>query len=271
MKTVSIQTAAGLTMRGTICGSGQTVLLLHGIPGSSGIWKGVVEQLSKTHQVVVPDLIGFGKSSRTTDPELLWTTHQAQAIRALLQQSGVRSCCVVGHDYGGPVSAALYQQAPELFSHLMLLSTNLFGDTPIPFPLSGILLPGIGSMWARMLFSRPSLNMLVKKGLPKPKKPSFQPVDYTGDAAQGAAIRVIFYTALKEISKRYAPVEQSLRDVGCPSQVLWGEKDMFFSVEQGKRTARHIGADFELISGAGHFLPHEHPEKIVAAIKKLCR
>lgn len=67
----------------------------------------------------------------------------------------------------------------------------------------------------------------------------------------------------------YAPVERSLRDLQVPVVVGWGDRDSFFDVAQGRRTADAAGGRLRLFEGAGHFLPHERPTEVAEEIEKL--
>jgi pimeloyl-ACP methyl ester carboxylesterase len=270
MQTRKITTKNGLQIAARVTGEGEDVLLLHGIPGSAAVWESVTEELGKTHRVIAPDLIGFGRSSRTGRIEDLWTGNQADCLIELLDTLGTDEVHVVGHDYGGPVAAALYDRMADRFRSLILASTNTFGDTPVPFPLSGVLWLGIGGLWERLLFSRPSLAMMVKSGtgIPKPEHLDLEP--YLGDRGQVRSIRIIFATALRELSERYEPVTGTLSRCTVPAAVLWGDRDPFFSIEQGQRTAALINkARFIRLEGAGHFLPEERPKEIIEAVRSM--
>jgi pimeloyl-ACP methyl ester carboxylesterase len=252
-------------------GSGPTVLLLHGIPGAGAVWNRVGDRLAAGHRVICPDLIGFGHSARSDDIRVLWADAQADGVLALLDDLEVTRALVVGHDFGGPVAAHLMAKAPSRFAGLVLASTNTFGDTPIPFPLSGILWPGIGGIWARMLFSAPSLRMMVRQGVGT-NAPRLDPSVYVGDRGQVEAIRAIFSTALRELAKRYQPITDTLQGVHVPTRVVWGDRDPFFPLAQAERTAGLIeGATVTVLAGAGHFLPAERPTELADTIAALWR
>lgn len=250
-----------------VVGEGPPILLLHGIPSSGAIWRSVAGMLSAGRRVLVPDLVGFGHSARSLDVEALWADAQATAVLALLDDLRIPSVLAVGHDFGGPVAAHLLAQAPARVSGLVLASTNAFSDTPVPFPLSGILWPGLGRAWERLLFSGPSLRMMVRRGVGA-DSPRLDPAIYVGDKAQAAATRAIFATALRELATRYQPITEMFRKVSVPTTVVWGDRDPFFPVAQAHRTAELIrGAELAVLPGAGHFLPEERPQQLVEEIE----
>ena len=271
MKIVKTQLKDGLHLAFKQYGSGpQIYLLLHGIPGSSHAWAWVAQKLSsESSTVLVPDLLGFGQSARPLNFSGLWLEAQAQALTEGLEQLGVDKFHLVGHDYGGPVSVTLYKKIPGKVKSLMLLATNTFTDTPIPFPLVLIKAPIIGGLWSKAIFSKPSLSIMLKQGVGNKTAP-LDSNSALGDKLQLRAIATIFYFALRELKFRYKAVEDYLPNIKVPTTVIWGTKDPFFSVKQGMRTANAIpGAKFIPLDGAGHFLPEERPDEIALELKKL--
>jgi pimeloyl-ACP methyl ester carboxylesterase len=261
--------AEGRWIAAQVAGSGQTILLLHGIPGVGAVWSEVSRLLSARYRVVVPDLVGFGDSARADDIQTLWADAQAAAVVALMDDLRIDEALVVGHDFGGPVAAHLVAQARRRVAGLVLASTNAFSDTPIPFPLSGILWPGVGRAWERMIFSAPSLRMMVKQGVGD-RATKLDPHLYVGDREQARAIRIIFGSALRDLASRYGPITQMLGRVDVPTRVVWGDRDPFFPVEQAHRTAELIrGAHTTVFPGAGHFLPEERPAELVEEVDRL--
>jgi len=263
--------SGGRWIAAEVVGSGPVILLLHGIPGAGAVWSGVRDRLAAHHRVIVPDLVGFGESARSDDIRELWADAQAGATLEVLNELDAARVIAVGHDFGGPVAAHLIAAAPNRFAGLVLASANAFGDTPIPFPLSGILWPCVGGLWARMLFSAPSLRMMVRRGV-GPDAPRLDPSLYVGDRGQAEAIRVIFKTALRELAERYEPVTDTLRQVRVPARVVWGDRDPFFPVSQAERTAALMkGSTVLVLPRAGHFLPGERPAELAETITALCQ
>ena len=251
-------------------GAGPTVVLVHGIPGSGATWRTVADRLASHHRVLVPDLVGFGATGGNPLITALRADAQANALASALERFDVHAATVVGHDFGGPVALRLLDDRPDLVGGLGLLATNAFADTAIPFPLSSVTWPRIGPVAARMLFSRPALRLLTRRMVGTP------PVrldlrSYVGDAAQARAIRLIFTDSLVNLAERYRPLEAILSGVTVPAAVIWGDRDPFFPLAHGKRTAAALGVDLRVLAGAGHALPEERPEDVAGAITELVR
>jgi pimeloyl-ACP methyl ester carboxylesterase len=249
-------------------GEGPAVVLLHGIPGSSASWHAVRNLLARDHDVVIPDLLGFGSSHRPRELHQLHATAQAAAVELLLDELRCSEATVVGHDFGGPVALLLARSRPDLVARLALFATNAFTDTPVPFPLSTIKLPLVGRLAAAMLFSAPSLRLMLRVGVGQPSV-RLDAAAYIGDQNQRHAIGTIFDGSLRHLSELYAPVEAALGALRIPTHVGWGDRDPFFSVEHGRRTATALNATFEILPQAGHFLPEERPTEVAAAIRSL--
>lgn len=248
-------------------GNGPTVVLLHGIPGQGRAWDRVQAALDGAFDVVVPDLIGFGDSERPSQPTIedVGPAAQAATVAALLDELGVKHATIVGHDFGAPVAVLLAAARPDLVGALSFLAGNTFPDTPIPFPLSLTTAPAIGGFFSRLLFSAPSLKLMLRQGI----GPGSSPPDagiYLGDGGQHRTIATIFSGALTRLAELYAPVATALGALEVPVHVGWGDRDPFFPLEQGERTAAAANASLHVFHGAGHFLPHERPAEVAREI-----
>ena len=245
-----------------------TFVLLHGIPGSARTWDAVATRLG-SERVLAPDLLGFGAAPTPDGQDGLLAARQAAHIESVLEQTGVARAVVVGHDFGGPVAVHLYRRAPERVAALALFATNAFPDTPVPFPLNTLGLPGVGAIAERVLFSRPSLSLMVRQGVGMPRlRP--QMTHYVADERAHRSIATIFATSLRRLDELYRPVAETLATVGVPTLVGWGDRDPFFPVEIGQRTADLVpGARFRVYEGAGHFLPEERPDELAGDLRHL--
>jgi len=249
-------------------GSGESILLLHGLPGSAASWSGVAERLSDRHELILPDLLGFGASDKPTSLASIHAAGQAEALAQLLDELAVERIAVVGHDFGGPVAVHLAGRYPERVTQLGLLATNLFPDTPIPFPLSLVNAPIIGRAAQRLVFSRASLRMMLRTGTGRPRI-RLDPTTYLGDADQVRAIQTIFAASLSSLAELYEPVARYAGTITVPTLVGWGTRDPFFPVGEGERAAAARSTSLRLYADAGHFLPEERAPEVADDIALL--
>lgn len=262
------QTSNGVAYRRG--GSGPTVVLLHGIPGQGRAWDHVQAALEGRFDVIVPDLIGFGDSDRPSRPTIdnVGPAAQASHMATFLDELGVGHATVVGHDFGAPATVLLAADRPDLVAAVSLLAGNTFPDTPIPFPLSLTTAPIIGGLFSRLLFSAPSLALMLRQGTGPGSAPPDEHI-YIGDRGQRRTIATIFSGALTRLAELYTPVASALQDLEVPVHVGWGELDPFFPLGEGERTAAAAGTRLHVFSGAGHFLPHERPDEVAREIATL--
>lgn len=244
------------------------LLLLHGIPGRAAEWNQVIDRLPHGYRVIVPDLLGFGASSRPTGALDLQAEHQATALAVALDQLDVAGVMVVGHDFGGPVALWLTRLRPGLVTHLGLVATNAMPDTPIPPPLNLLTVPAVGGLVERMMMSPAALRMMARRGVGSPKI-AIDGRAYVGDRHQARAIRTIFSTSLRNLREFYTPTKEALEALDIPVFVAWGDHDPFFAVAEGQRIADTAArSTFTVFEGAGHFLPDERPDRLVDLIVK---
>lgn len=244
------------------------MVLVHGIPGQGREWDLVEVALARFCDVITVDLLGFGASGGPARPSIeeVGLNAQAMALAALLDELEVRLATIVGHDFGAPIGVLLAASRADLVGALVLLAGNTFPDTPVPFPLSLTTAPVIGGPLSRLLFSRPSLALMLRRGVGEvPSSPD--PSVYLGDRRQRRTIATIFSHALVRLEELYAPVAAALDRVDVPVLVGWGECDPFFALAQGARTATAAGGALHVFEGAGHFLPHERPDEVVRVIE----
>jgi pimeloyl-ACP methyl ester carboxylesterase len=266
--TVLIRTSRG-AVGVRVVGAGPPVLLLHGIPGRGSSWDAVSAVLSATRTVLVPDLLGFGASDRPTGLERLHAAAQAQALAEVLDELAPAPVTVVGHDFGGPVAVLLHRERPRAVAGLALLATNTFADTPVPFPLSLVRVPLVGGVAGRALFCGPALAAMLWSGTGTPR-PRLDADAWLADPGQRRSIRTIFAGSLTDLERLYRPVQAHLPKIAVPTLVGWGDRDPFFPVAQGRRTAAAVpGARFRLYAGTGHFLPAERPAELADDIAGL--
>ena len=121
---------SGLRLAHIEAGSGPTVLLVHGEPTWSYLWRKVIPPLVDAgFRVVAPDLVGFGRSDKPV--EFDWYTYDKHCtlFASHMEAIGIEDATIVVHDWGGPIGLRFAVEHANRISRLVLLDTGLFTGT----------------------------------------------------------------------------------------------------------------------------------------------
>jgi pimeloyl-ACP methyl ester carboxylesterase len=247
-------------------GAGAPFLLLHGIPGSRRTWRRVAESL-RGAPLLVPDLLGFGESG--DPPGDFHAPGQAAALLEFLDRVEAPGVHLAGFDFGGPIALELYRRAPRRILSLTLIATNAFRDTPIPGVLRAARVPLAGEALFFLLCSWLGLAALWFGAASDRRAYPWREHRAGIPPRRGRHwTRRIFLESLRHLERRYAAAEATLATIGCPCAVVWGDRDPFFPIAVGERTAARIpAARLVVLPGCGHFVPHERGPELAAALR----
>ncbi|KAG7418726.1 Epoxide hydrolase A [Fusarium oxysporum f. sp. raphani] len=114
-----------------------TLLFLHGFPDSAYVWKEVVYHLrTLPHRIILPDLLGFGGSSKPTDPTVFKSNAMAADLAELLVSEGVSKVIVIGHDAGSFLAQRMWLWQPQLIVGVALLNVAYMPPFTVQFDLT---------------------------------------------------------------------------------------------------------------------------------------
>ncbi|KAK7398402.1 hypothetical protein QQX98_012220 [Neonectria punicea] len=211
-------------------GTGEPVVLIHGTPSSSLIWRNVVPKLvAADFKVYVFDLLGYGLSERPWDPSVDTSmTGQVPILEDLLALWGLDSTHIVAHDIGGGIAQRLSVFSPQRVRSLTLIDVVSFDSYPLKRTKQQM---------------QNGLEALIK----------------ADDNAHKEHFREWLLTAVKNPQKLADTHElQKL-----PVQVIWGADDGWQVVDWAHKLQSAIpGSELHLVEDAGHFSPEDQPEKI---------
>ncbi len=126
---------AGFRMHYVDEGAGEPIVCLHGEPTWGYLYRRFIPPLSRTHRVIVPDHMGFGKSETPRDGAYTLKTH-VENLAALLDALDLRDVTLVIQDWGGPIGAAYTLRHPERVKRLFVLNTITGYGRADPGPLT---------------------------------------------------------------------------------------------------------------------------------------
>ena len=240
-------------------GSGEAVVLLHGIPTWSYLWTPVLGTVARHARVLAPDLPGFGFSDKR-DRFDRSIARQAEIVDAWMGRIGVSSAVIVGHDIGGGVALRLAALFPSRVRKLCVINSVCYDSWPVELMLQ------FGHPEAdRRLSAAMAVRVLrqaLKSGFARRPPADFLDgllAPYTTEVGKLSLIRNA--AALNtNLTTEIAPLFPSLQ---VPTLILWGEDDVFQPIAYGERLAWDIpGAHFVRLGGARHFAMVDRPRAV---------
>lgn len=115
----------GLRMHYVDEGAGETILLLHGEPSWGYLYRKFIPILSKKHRVVVPDLIGFGRSDKPTNKADYTVEMHFNSLVDFIEKVKLKDITVVVQDWGGLLGLSILGKYPDWFSRVVIMNTSL--------------------------------------------------------------------------------------------------------------------------------------------------
>ncbi|MDO3639885.1 alpha/beta fold hydrolase [Mycolicibacterium arseniciresistens] len=253
-------------------GEGETLLLIHGMAGSSQTWREVMPRLSRHYRVIAPDMLGHGQSGKPrTDYSLgafaVW-------LRDFLDELGVESVTIVGHSLGGGIAMQFLYQHPEYCNRLVLISSGGLGQD-------------VG--WILRLLSAPGAELVMPVIAPSPVLAAGNKVRSWLSSAglrspRGAEIwnayssfadrqtRDAFLKTLRSVVDYRGQAVSALSRLQLrtelPSLAIWGERDEIIPVQHAHDAqAVRPGNRLEVLPDVGHFAHVEAPNQVIDLIE----
>jgi pimeloyl-ACP methyl ester carboxylesterase len=248
-------------------GAGEPIVLVHGFPTSSHLWRDVVPLLPAGHRVVVVDLLGFGRSDPAGKAPLTLAAHGRRIVK-VLDQLGIEVACVVGHGIGGGIGQWLATETPRV-SRLCLVASVAFKAWPTRRArIARALLPIARLLPANVVLSliRPELM----RGYAD-REVGQHDVDRflrTCESENGFD-SLLAQLAAMDASETMA-LAPRLPAMTQPTAIVWGEHDPFLRRDVGERLRDTIpGAELHVVPDASHFVPLDSPQSVASVIARL--
>jgi pimeloyl-ACP methyl ester carboxylesterase len=245
-------------------GSGEPLVLVHGIGHTWRGWKPTLPLLKERFDVLAPDLPGFGRSPPlpagvASTPEAL-----ADALESAMDEHGFDTAHVAGNSLGGWIALELarrgrartcvglspaglaYARERDLARGVLLATRWFARSAPPPSPL-------LRTQVGRTLFSGPMLGRPWRA----------DPADHVEQTALLAEAAGFDLTLSETLDRQVA----GLPEISCPVLVLWGTKDVVLIPRQGRRFERLIpNCELRYLKGLGHVPMSDDPELLATAI-----
>ena len=257
-----------------------TLLLLHGFPSSSHMFRNLISDLADEFHLVAPDHIGFGNSSVPTVEEFDYSfDHLTSITEGFLDQLGLQRFSIYIHDYGAPIGLRIASRTPDRVSAIITQSGNAYVEGFTPF--WDILFAHAkdrrsNEAGVRELFQPKTTQWQYTHGVPADRLNRIAPDAWQLDQAaldrpQSDAIQLQLFWDYQFNLDGYPAFQEYFRNHRPPMLVTWGRNDEIFGSAGAAAFGRDLPhAEVHLLD-AGHFALETHGEEIAALIRDFLR
>ncbi len=255
----------GVTLSVVDEGAGQPVVLLHGFPDSSYVWREQIPALvAAGKRVVAPDLRGFGESDKPQEVEAYRMSHLVADVVAVLDALEIDRADVVGHDWGAGLAWVLAARVPERVHRLVVMSVG--------HPNAGRP-PSVAQReksWYMLLFQfEDTAEALLAQSDWKLAREWLRgngDVDrYLVDLARPGALTAALNWYRANVSpEREVRAPRAFPEVRAQTLGVWSSGDDYLLEEQMVGSAEHVtgGWSYARVDGASHWLQLDAPERV---------
>ena len=241
------------------------LVLVHGTPFSSQVWRRIAPWLAGPFRVIGFDLLGYG-ASRADAADDVSLGVQNTVLGAVMEAAGAQRPHVLAHDFGGATALRAH-----LLDHRNFASITLVNPVAV-------------RPWGSPFVRHVARHRAAFDAMPDDAHNALLDAYLDGAAFRplGSDVREIyaapwreeagkraFYRQIAQMDQAFTdPVEARLGAVRAPVQLLWGREDAWIPLETGRRLATALGVELIEIAGAGHLVQEDAPEAILGALAR---
>jgi pimeloyl-ACP methyl ester carboxylesterase len=253
------------------------VLLLHGWPSSSHMFRNLIPELADRFRLIAPDYPGFGFSDAPQPADFAYTfDHYAEIVERFVDALGITKLSLYVQDYGGPIGFRLAAKRPELIRAIVVQNAIAHADgiSPALAPMAAYWADRSAENEAAMRqFLLPQTTVFqYTHGAHNPE--SISPDAYTLDQALldrpgNDAIQLELFYDYRNNVPQFGVWQQYLQTHKPPMLVIWGKDDPFFTPAGAHAFTRdNPNAVVKLLDG-GHFVLEEAAGEIAREMRAL--
>jgi haloalkane dehalogenase len=269
-------TAAGVQSFMRAQGDGEPVVLMHGLPASSFLYRKVIPELAAAgFRAMSFDLPGLGLASRPTDFDYTFTGLGEWAVAAA-DVLGLDRFHLVVHDAGGPVGFELAHRQPGRIRSLTLLNTVVDTDT-VPFPMEVYARFATGPRWPALPTPAVTRELVYRVGIrnraavPAHEVDAYRALVLREDDGRAYLKIMRNLERTSEKARLYASVVDTRR-VPYPVQIMWGADDPILSLRKHGWAAREAAGLQTILTLPGkHYFQEDMAPEIARAVADFAR
>ncbi|HEY9515023.1 MAG TPA: alpha/beta hydrolase [Gemmatimonadaceae bacterium] len=248
-------------------GKGEPILLIHGFPTSSYLWREVVPLLPAGRRIVVLDLLGYGRSDPPLDRDLSIKGH-AERVIALLDALRISYAAIVGHDLGGGIAQFLAVHHPTRVERLCLVDSVAFDEWPTrQVKMAQATLPLTRYLPTTWILS--AMRSEMERGYAGEARGARSIEMYIRPFCQpeGRDVLVQHLEALDP--EETVALELRFGEIMAPTAIIAGAHDPYLPPHVAKRLHEAIpGSSLDIIPDVRHFIPEEAPEAMSVILEE---
>ncbi|MET8685969.1 alpha/beta hydrolase [Streptomyces sp. NPDC004732] len=245
------------------------VVLVHGTPFSSYVWRGIARSLSREHRVYVWDLPGYGASEMRAGQDVSLAA-QGRVLTELLAHWGLDRPAVVAHDFGGCVSLRAHLLHGARYERLALVDPVALAPWGSP---SYRLLGENADVYAQLppALHRAMIREYIASTSPRGLHPAV--LDRLVEPWCTTEGQAAFYRQIAQNDQRFTDeIQGRYGELELPVLICWGTEDPWIPVARGKELAGLVpGAELRLIEGAGHLVQEDAPAELAGELTRFLR
>jgi pimeloyl-ACP methyl ester carboxylesterase len=256
-----------------------TIVLLHGFPSSSHMFRGLIPALADEYHVVAPDHLGFGFSDAPAVEEFDYTFDALTDVtEGLLDQLGIDRYVTYVHDYGAPIAWRLALRGPRRIAAIISQNGNAYTDGFVESFWAGVWAyaddPGPATESpVRAALDLEAIRWQYLNGVPDPSlvSPDAWIHDYVQVQREGNdKVQLKLFQDYPTNVDLYPQVQEYFRTSKVPLLAVWGANDEIFGPDGARAFARDLpDAEIHLLNG-GHFLLESELDTVTGYIRGFC-
>ncbi|KAF2095107.1 alpha/beta hydrolase [Rhizodiscina lignyota] len=251
-----------------IYGDGEPVVLLHGTPSSSLIWRNVVPHLvTAGYKVHVFDLLGYGLSERPWDPSVDTSiSGQVPILEGLLAHWGLATTHIVAHDIGGGIAQRFAIFSPDRVRSLTLIDVVSFDSYPSKRTKQQMQEGLESQIRAKDEDHRAHFREWLLSTVQDQQKLAATSLDTFMNYISGPIGQAsLFQHQVRHYDPKHTmEIADRMHELGqLPVKLIWGADDAWQVVDWAHKLNRTIPcSELDILENCGHFSPEDQPERL---------
>lgn len=255
-------------------GSGTPVILLHGFPDTSDLWRFQVPALTAAgFRTIAPDLRGRGGSDKPPEVADYALTRIVRDVAGIMDALGVERAHIVGHDWGAAVAWFVASLLPERVDRLVAMSVGHPGTSGAPG------LEDLQKAWYRLLFQFEGVaeellqqnDWYLLRVLLDGARDTDRYIELL--SAPGALTPALNWYRANLPPQRLLGPPPTLPPVQAPTLGIFGANDRYLGEDRIRRSGEYVAGSwrYERFADAGHWVPLDEPDRLNALLLDFLR